>query len=81
MDIITAGISRNPDNIRQYYRHAMRKEEDLHIHPLLIPLRDIANNTTSNLARINGSELNRGIKAALLAEPVRAEPLEVLLTR
>lgn len=75
-DIITAHISRNPSDYKMQYRHVMKTNDDIKKQPLVIPLRDIANNTTSNLARINGSELNRALKAALTSEPTRIEPLE-----
>jgi len=79
-DVITAHISRNPNKFAQYYRHAIKDGSGLLIRPTFIATRDIANNTTSNLARINGSELQRAIKSSLLANPTRIEPLEQLLT-
>lgn len=78
LDIITAHITRNPNNFNEYYRHSIKTEADLYKQPTLIPMRDIANNTTSNLARINGSELKRALRKSLLSEPTRAEPLEQL---
>jgi hypothetical protein len=81
LDIIVAGISRNPKNVREYYRHAITTEGEITGKPRFVPLRDIAINTTSNLARLNGSELQRGIKSALLSEPQRSEPLEELLIK
>lgn len=81
LDIIVAGIARNPKSIKQYYRHAIDKNQDLFGFPRFVPLRDIAINTTSNLARLNGSEMQRGIKSALLAEPQRSEPLEELFIK
>ena len=79
--VIVAGIARNPKNVREYYRHAMTNEAQLREYPRFVPLRDIAINTTSNLARLNGSELQRGIKSALLSEPQRSEPLEELFIK
>ncbi len=76
-DVLIAGISRDPDNINTYMRHSNPGEDILDKYPRYVPLRDIAMNTTSNLASINGSELNRGIKQTLLNEPERAEALEV----
>lgn len=76
LDVITAHISRNPSNFEQYYRHGLKVIADAYKQPSFLATRDIANNTTSNLARINGSELQRAIKSTLLAKPERAEPLE-----
>lgn len=76
LDIITAHVSRNPKKFEQYYRHSIKESSELWLQPTFIATRDIANNTTSNLARINGSELQRALKASLLAKPERAEPLE-----
>lgn len=78
LDIITAHITRDPNNFDVYYRHSLKSEADLHKRPTLIPMRDIANNTTSNMARLNGSELKRALRKTLLAEPTRVEPLELL---
>lgn len=77
-DIITAHISRSPDDFNSYYRHTIEKQTDLYAQPTIIPSRDIANNTNSNLARINGSELNKALKSALTSAPQEAEPLEEL---
>ena len=76
LDVITAHVSRNPNKFEQYYRHSLKETGDLFRQPTFIATRDIANNATSNLARINGSELQRSIKSSLLATPERAEPLE-----
>lgn len=81
LDIVTAHISRDPNDIKQYYRHTLKDKAGIHKRPLLLPLRDIANNTTSNLARLNGSEMKRSIKASLTNEPVREEPLETIIAR
>lgn len=79
LDIITAHISRDPNKFDVKYRHSIKNADGLYIRPNILPTRDIANNTTSNLARINGSELAMGIKAALTAQPTRLEPLEDLI--
>lgn len=76
LDVITAHVSRNPKKFEEYYRHSIKDSADIYKQPTFIATRDIANNTTSNLARINGSELQRALKASLLSQPERAEPLE-----
>lgn len=80
-DIVVAGISRSKKDIHEYYRHAIDNSAQLRETPRRVPLRDIGLNTTSNLARLNGSELMVGMKSALLSKPVRAEPLEELFIK
>lgn len=76
LDIITAKLCRSPDDVKTRYRYTLKTNADVYRRPHFIPLRDIPNNTASNLARVNGSELQLGIKTAMLAEPTRKDPLE-----
>ena len=80
-DIVVAGVSRSDKDIREYYRHSLVSDSQLSQAPRRVPLRDIGLNTTSNLARLNGSELMVGMKTALLSKPTRSEPLEELLIK
>lgn len=80
-DIVVAGVSRSDKDIREYYRHSLTDSSQLAASPRRVPLRDIGLNATSNLARLNGSELMVGMKGALLSKPVRAEPLEGLFIK
>lgn len=80
-DIVVAGVSRSDKDIHEYYRHSLTNNSQLAAAPRRVPLRDIGLNATSNLARLNGSELMVGMKGALLAKPTRAEPLEGLLIK
>lgn len=76
LDIMTAKLCRSHDNVKVPYRYTITSDEQVRSKPRIIPLRDIPNNTASNLARINGSELQLGIKTAMLSEPTRTETLE-----
>jgi hypothetical protein len=78
LDIITAKLCRDPANVKRLYRYTLKSDSDVRTQPNIIPLRDIPNNTASNLARINGSELQVGIRTAMLAEPTRKDMLEEL---
>jgi hypothetical protein len=60
-DMMVANIARDPKDIRTQWRHTIKTEADITKRPLFIPLRDIAETTTSNFARLNGSELKQGI--------------------
>lgn len=79
MDCLTAHITRSPKNFKKYFRHDIKNVSEINTRPVILPARDIANNTTSNLALVNGSELQRSIKAAVLAQRDRPEPLEQLM--
>lgn len=80
-DMIVAPLARTPKDITSYYRHFIKSEDEIYKRPLFVPTRDIALTTTSNLASLNGSELQRGIKAALTREVDRSEPLEELFIK
>ena len=77
-DIIVAGLSRDKKDPRTLYRLKIKSIVDARKAPLYIPMRDIALNTTSNFARINGNEMIRGIKETLLADATTPAPLEQL---
>ncbi len=78
-DILIAHITRNPNNVKEYFRHFITDNHQVFAKAFEVPLHDVAATTTSNLARLNGPELQRSIKSALLAVPTRAEPLEQLI--
>ena len=80
-DILISHITRNPDNVKEYFRHFIKDNAGVFKKPLEVPLHDVAATTTSNLARLNGPELQRSIKSALLAQPTRLEPLEGLIIK
>lgn len=80
-DIYSAHLQRDNKNVRKHFRHSIRTEADIRIPATYIPLRDGALNKTSRLAKLSDTELKRGIRSALLNDPVREEPLEQLLMR
>ena len=81
LDVICSVIARDPNNVKKYYRHYITKDSQQYEVPQFIPLRDIGLNANSNLARLNGSELKRGIRAALLSDDLHAETLESMLIK
>lgn len=80
-DIYSAHLQRNTNDVRKFYRHSIKKESDLHQPAIYIPLRAATLTKTSRLAKLADTELKRGIRNALLNDPVREEPLEALLMR
>ena len=80
-DMMVAPLARDPKNIKTQWRHILKVDSDIFSRPALLPSRDIAANTTSNFARLNGSEMKQGIKAALLSKPEREEPLETIFIK
>lgn len=80
-DMMVAPLARDPKNIKTQWRHILKVDSDIFSRPVLLPSRDIAANTTSNFARLNGSEMKQGIKAALLSKPEREEPLETIFIK
>lgn len=80
-DMMVAPLARDPKNIKTQFRHALKSESEIHTRPILLPSRDIGANASSNLARLNGSEMKVGIKSALLSKVEREEDLEKLFIK
>lgn len=80
-DIIVANISRDPKDIKVLFRTVIDSVKQIHTRPNFIPQRNITLNTSSNLARVNGSELARATKALLLSEPAHPQELEDILMK
>lgn len=80
-DMMVSPLARDPKNVETQWRHVIKADADLFSRPIFLPSRDIASNASSNFARINGSELKQGIKAALLSNPDRSEPLEEIFIK
>ncbi len=80
-DMMVAPLARDPRNIKTQFRHLIKVDSDVYKRPLLLPSRDIGSNASSNLARLNGSEMKQGIKAALLSDVEREEDLEKLFIK
>lgn len=81
-DIYSAHLQRSQTNAKKFFRSTVKSPNDVvDISPRFIPLRDGALNKTSRLAKLADTELNRGIRNALLDDPIREEPLEQLFMR
>lgn len=78
-DIIIANIARNPEDVRQLFKEVLKNINQINTRPLFISQRDVAMNTSSNLARVNGSELARTTQAMLLSTPTHSQELEDIL--
>lgn len=68
-DILTALVSRDPKNFDVKFRHSITDENQIYDQPVILPIRDIAENTTSALSKLNGSELQRSLESALADSP------------
>lgn len=80
-DIYSAQLQRAVNNRGTFFRHTIKSPADLLKFAQYIPLRDGPANKTSRLAKIADTELHKGIRSALLDEPIRPEPLEQLYMR
>ena len=80
-DIYSAHLQRSNKDTKTFFRHTLKSPADLLRTAKYIPLRDGAANKTSRLAKLSDTELNKGIRGALLDDPVRPEPLEQLYMR
>lgn len=80
-DIYSAQLQRSLNDVKKFFRHTIKNPTDLLKTAQYIPLRDGPANKTSRLAKIADTELHRGIRSALLDDPIRPEPLEQLYMR
>lgn len=80
-DVYAAHLQRNPNKVSEFMRHTIKKVADLSVLPTFLALRAGPANKTSRLAKLADVNLNRGIRHALLEEPIRPEPLEQLYMR
>jgi len=79
-EMIVAVNTRFKDNINQYYRHVIKKEDDL-ISDKHKPtsLRDVEFSATTTLNKLMGSYMNRAITSSLNHPSERVEKLEEYL--
>lgn len=78
LDVLASQVCRNPDNVRVFLRHIIKNVEDARKPATTIPLRNGTLNRSSRMTLLSTSELKRGIRGAMLNEPVREEFLEGL---
>lgn len=81
LDVLASQICRDPSDIKRFARHADKSLAGCKKPATTVPLRNGALNRSSNLSLVANSELKRGLRAAMLNEPVREEPLESLFMK
>jgi hypothetical protein len=81
LDVLASQICRSPDDLKVFARHSDKSLAGCKVPATTVPLRNGALNRSSNLALLGNSELKRGLRAAMLNEPVREEPLESLFMK
>lgn len=77
-DVLITLVARTHEDIRSYYRLALKTEADLFKHPRFIPVMEKSLTATSTLARVTGGELKKSIRETLLDTNDTREPLEDL---
>lgn len=76
-EMIVMPCYRDPEDIKTYYRHAVKSYDDLKTKiPQTIPLRTTFLNATSNMSKIMGAYLSDNITSALIAPGKRTERVE-----
>lgn len=80
MEIITAAICRDPNDLRRYYREVIETYEDIDTNPpTIIPLRNVSYGATSTIAKLAGSRFDEGMTSAIVNPGDRVERTERIL--
>ncbi len=80
LEMIAAAISRDPSDLRRYYRHAIETIDDQKTKPPhFIAFRNVIRGATNTTARLMGSYFDDGIMSALVNPSEKAEGIETLL--
>ncbi len=75
-----ATICRDPDNLRQFYRHRKTAKLDQHkTPPVTVPLKNVSFNADSLVAKLSGSYFDPGVTAALAHPSKRPDTVESIL--
>ena len=78
LDVLAAQICRSKDNPRVFARHASKSPIEANKPATTVPIRNGSLNRTSRISLLANSELKKGLRSALLNEPVREEVIESL---
>ena len=74
-ELITANIVRNPDNIRQYFRHMKKGSKDV----VYVPLESVAFTAVSTTSKITGAYLDEGLLSSALYKSTEISKVEEVL--
>lgn len=78
LELLIAQISRNPNDLAEFYRHYENREETVEP-PVYISLKNVAYGATNTTAKLGGNMLNEGITSALVTSSNTNEEIEDLL--
>lgn len=78
LDVLASQISRDSKDVKAFARHGFKRPEDSLKPANTVPLRNGSLNRSTRLTMISNTELKKGIRSAMLMEPVREEFLENL---
>lgn len=80
LEMIAASISRDPKDLRRYYRHVISKIEDQDkTPPRFIAFRNVIYGATNTTARLMGSYFDDGLMSALVNPAEKSEGIETIL--
>lgn len=80
-EIIVATISRNPENLKQHYRHTLKTPKDLKTDPKVVKLNSVTYGATNTTTKLIGAYYGDGINSALVHPSTKEEPIEEVLRR
>lgn len=84
MEMIAASISRDPKNMKAYYRHGMKAGVAIReqpVKPSFIAFRNIIYGATNTTAKLTGSYFDDGMASALVNTSEKTESVETLLRK
>jgi hypothetical protein len=76
--LLVAHTSRNPENLKEFYRHTIQSPQDVKTRPeAVIAMRDVTNAPTNTLNRLGGSYMiSEGLVAAMNNPSTRVDTIE-----
>lgn len=81
-ELIAATISRNPDNLKQQYRHVVEKPQDLDkVPPHIVKLNSVTYGATNTTAKLIGAYWEEGVTSALVHPSAKHEDIEDILRK
>lgn len=80
-ELITATITRNPENLKQQYRHILKSPKDLKTEPKVVKLNSVTYGATNTTTKLIGAYWDEGVTSALVHPSTKEEPIEEILRR
>lgn len=81
-ELIAATIARNPENLKQQFRHVVDSVKDLRVkEPRIVKLNSVTYGATNTTAKLIGAYFDEGLNSALVHPSTKHEDIEDILRK